>query len=64
MAEKKTVKKKKTNEFSKLTINEARKEMQKIAIQIQEGVEKDTSKLRKIKKYIARKLTEQNKSNG
>lgn len=60
MSEKKT-KTEKKGEFDKLTISEARIELQKIHMSVQEGKESDTSKIKKLKKHIARLLTQKDK---
>lgn len=52
------LKKKGINEMS---LDEARVYLQLYKIQVQTGEEKDTSKLRKLKRRIARLLTEKNK---
>ncbi len=61
MAEaKKTTKKKKTS-FEGLSVKDARLELQKVVLAVKSGEENDTSKIKKLKKYIARLKTSENK---
>lgn len=68
MAEKKeTTKKKTTKKVSKelmdMEVNDLKRELQKVILEVRTGRETDTSKVKKIKKAIARKLTVTNQSN-
>ncbi len=60
MAEKKKDSKKKKTSFDGLSIAEAKIELQKIVLAIKSGEDTDTSKIKKIKKYIARLKSEEN----
>jgi ribosomal protein L29 len=57
--EKKSEKKEKKSDkdFDKMSVSELRVLLQKVHIEVKSGKEKDTSKLKKIKKSIARRLT-------
>ncbi|BCX14274.1 MAG: hypothetical protein KatS3mg085_806 [Candidatus Dojkabacteria bacterium] len=48
------------DEYAKMSLQKLREALQKLYIDVKTGVENDTSKLKKIKKEIARKLTLQN----
>lgn len=62
MAESEKKKTKKKDDFSKLNLIESRSKLQEIHIQVQTEEEKDTSKIKKLKKHIARLFTELNKN--
>lgn len=61
MAEKKktTKTKAKKSELEGMTLSEARKELQKVLLDVKIGEESNTSKIKKLKKQIARELTKQ-----
>ncbi|GIW58803.1 MAG: hypothetical protein KatS3mg086_088 [Candidatus Dojkabacteria bacterium] len=48
------------DEYAKMSLQKLRETLQKLYIDVKTGVESDTSKLKKVKKEIARKLTLQN----
>lgn len=58
----KVVKAAKKVDFSKLTLAEAKKELETLIIKVRTSEEKDTSKVRILKKHIARELTALNKA--
>ncbi|GAB4285137.1 MAG: hypothetical protein Kow0081_2780 [Candidatus Dojkabacteria bacterium] len=60
MAEKKSTKKSKSLE--NMSLAEARLELQKTILAVRSGEEKDTSKIKKLKKHIARLLTIENQN--
>ncbi|MCA9381638.1 50S ribosomal protein L29 [Candidatus Dojkabacteria bacterium] len=68
MAEKKTTKKKteakavKKDGFDGLGVAEASLELQKVILSVKAGEETDTSKVKKLKKHIARLKTAENNS--
>jgi len=57
MAEKKT--KTKNKDIAKLNLEDARKELKSVYIKVKVGEETDTSKIKKLKKHIARLLTKE-----
>jgi ribosomal protein L29 len=59
----KKVKSEKKKEVVKkeLTLAEMRVELQKVILQVRSGEESDTSKIKKLRKQIARELTKANK---
>jgi ribosomal protein L29 len=60
MAEKKSTKSKsKKTEFEGMTVADAQKELQKTFLDVRTGEETDTSKIKKLKKQIAREKTKQ-----
>lgn len=62
MAEKKETKKVVKKETKKVfTLDERRKELQKVSLLVKSNEEKDTSKVKKVKKEIAKLLTNLNK---
>lgn len=62
MAEEKKTTKKKKSSFDGLNLEDAKFELQKLVLAVKTGEESDTSKVKKLKKYIAKlKTTENNK---
>ncbi len=47
-------------DFTGMSVREAKVELQKLALKIKTGEEKTTSKLKALKKYIAKELTKAN----
>ncbi|MCA9387299.1 50S ribosomal protein L29 [Candidatus Dojkabacteria bacterium] len=56
-----TTEKKKNDGFKGLGIADAKIELQKVILLVRTGEETDTSKVKKLKKHIARLKTEENK---
>lgn len=56
-AEKKATPKKKKVSDDGMTVGELKLELQKVTLLVRSGEERDTSKVKKIKKAIAKKLT-------
>ena len=49
------------SKFKGMSTNELKLELQKLVLAIRTGDETDTSKIKKLKKYIAKELTQANK---
>ena len=56
--EKKTVKSKTSKEWEKMDVRSLKVELQKLTLDVRTGVEKNTSLLKKVRKIIAKKLTQ------
>lgn len=54
-------KKKKAKDFKGMDLSEAKLELQKVVLLVRTGEETDTSKVKKIKKHIARLKTQSSK---
>lgn len=48
------------SKFKGMTVKELKLELQKLSLAVKTGDESDTSKIKKLKKYIARELTKAN----